>query len=191
MRSCFWLLAVLVLSCSTTKYTHDIPNLVQVRSDVWRSGQPTTLKQWQYLHDVLGVRHSIKLDFDTEGPDNLARLAGIEVHRISIEPRTDPDGLIPAVVDILERPAKDRIAELKRVIDEVKTANGSSGVWLVHCKNGHDRTGLAVGFIRVLVDQWSKKRAYEEMIARGFHPELLGLLREWHALEENGDGDAR
>ena len=161
--------------------------MVQVRSDVWRSGQPTTLEQWQYLHDVLGVRQSIKLNFDSEGTDDLARLAGIDVYPVGIEPRTDANGLIPAIVDVIERPAKDRVEELKRIIGEIKVANGSRGVWLVHCKNGHDRTGLAVGFIRVLVDQWTKKQAYEEMLARGFHPELLGLLREWHNLEETKD----
>jgi len=188
MRHYFWLLVVLVSACSTTKYTHGIPNLVQVRSDVWRSGQPTTLEQWKYLHDELGIRNSVKLDFDSEGTDDSARLFGVEVYSISIEPRTDADALIPAVVDVIERPEQDRIAELKRVVGKIKSANGSSGAWLVHCKNGHDRTGMAIGFIRVLVDGWTKKMAYDEMLARGFHPELIGLVREWHAFEVTEDG---
>ena len=184
-----WLLPMLVLvACATNQYTHGIPNLVQVRLDVWRSGQPTTLEQWQYLYD-LGIRHSVKLDFDTEGPDNLARRAGIEVHPVSIEPRTNADGLIDILVDIFERPAADRIAEARQLILRIRDAHGTEGGWLVHCKNGHDRTGLIVGEIRVLVDGWDKKKAYDEMIARGFHPELLGLLREWHAFEAPHDGE--
>ena len=176
---CF--LALVALACSATSYTHGIPNLVQVRADVWRSGQPVALDQWQYLHS-LGVRHSLKLDFDDEGTDDLARVAGIDVYPLGIEPRTDPDGLIPAIAEVFERPAADRIAALKLAIHEIKT--GGKGGWLIHCKNGHDRTGLAVGFVRVIVDGWTKPQAWKEMLARGFHPELVGLLREWWAEEK-------
>ena len=175
---CF--LALAALACSATSYTHGIPNLVQVRADVWRSGQPTSLDQWQYLYG-LGIRHSIKLDFDSEGTDDLARVAGIEVRTLSIEPQTDPDGLGPLLADLVRRPAADRIAALKDAIREIKA--GGAGGWLIHCKNGHDRTGLAVGLVRVIVDGWDKPRAWKEMLARGFHPELVGLLREWWAEE--------
>ena len=178
-----WFLVVPILSCSATTYTHGIPNLVQVRSDVWRSGQPTTLEQWKYLHDVLGIRHSIKLDFDSEGTDDFARPIGIEVLPVGIQPMTGSDGIIPAVVGIVERPAQDRIAELRRIIEVIRHTNGASGGWLVHCKNGHDRTGLAIGFIRVLADGWTKKKAYDEMLSRGFHLELIGLVREWRNFE--------
>ena len=71
------MLLALVCACSTMIYTHGVPNLIQVRPDVWRSGQPVSLDQWQYLAS-LGVRHSLKLDFDSEGTDDLARLAGID-----------------------------------------------------------------------------------------------------------------
>jgi hypothetical protein len=176
------LLSFLVLAaCSTTSYTHGIPNLVQVRTDVWRSGQPTALDQWRYLYSI-GIRHSIKLNFDSEGSDGLANLAGIVVYPVSIEPRTNADGLIPALVDVFERPAADRMLELRRLILEIKVMNGNEGAWLIHCQNGHDRTGLAVGMVRVLVDKWGKEEAYHEMLKRGFHPELIGLLLEWHAL---------
>ena len=167
--------------CSSTIYTHGIPNLVQVRAAVWRSGQPTSLDQWQYLYG-LGVRHSIKLDFDDEGTDDLARVAGIEVRMLGIEPRVDPDGLIPAIAEVIERPAADHIAAIKAAVQEIK-ADGQSG-WLIHCKNGHDRTGLVVGFVRIAVDGWTKAQAWHEMLARGFHPELIGLLREWWAEEK-------
>ena len=86
------LLLVACSGCSATTSTHGVPNLVQVRADVWRSGQPTTLEQWQYLYG-LGIRHSIKLDFDDEGTDDDARLASIEVRTLGIEPRVDPNGL--------------------------------------------------------------------------------------------------
>lgn len=175
------LLLVACSGCSITTYTHGVPNLVQVRPDVYRSGQPISLDQWRYLAS-LGVRHSIKLDFDDEGTDDLSRLAGIDVYPLGIEPRTNPDGLIPAVAEVFERPAADRIAALKLAIHEIQA--GGKGGWLIHCKNGHDRTGLAVGFVRVIVDGWSKAQAWHEMLAHGFHPELVGLLREWWAEEK-------
>ena len=178
-----WLLSMLVfVSCATNRYTHGIPNLVQVRPDVWRSGQPTTIEQWTYLRS-LGIRHSIKLDFESEGTDDLANLSGIEVHPVGIEPRTNSDGLIDALVDVFERPAQDRMVEIKRLVNEIGKTQVASGGWLIHCKNGHDRTGMTVGFVRVIVDKWDKKKAYDEMLARGFHPELIGLLREWSAFE--------
>jgi hypothetical protein len=33
--------------------------------------------------------------------------------------------------------------------------------------------------IRVMVDGWDKRRAWQEMLDRGYHPELLGLDRAW------------
>lgn len=172
----------MLAACSTTSYTQGVPNLVQVRPDVWRSGEPTTLSEWRYLYS-LGIRHSIKLNFDSEGSDGLANLVGIEVHTVSIEPRTNEDELIPALADVFERPAADRIAEVRRLVLRIRDAHGADGGWLVHCQNGHDRTGLTVGMIRVVIDGWTKGQAYHEMLARGFHPELIGLAREWISFE--------
>jgi len=46
---------------------------------------------------------------------------------------------------------------------------------LIHCQHGEDRTGLAVGLYRVLVQNVAPKDAYQEMLDHGFHPLLLGL----------------
>ena len=67
------------------------------------------------------------------------------------------------------------MAELMKLAKRIRDARGSEGVWLVHCQNGHDRTGLVVGLIRIVVDGWEPERAWREMIARGYHDELLGL----------------
>lgn len=49
----------------------------------------------------------------------------------------------------------------------------------VHCTHGQDRTGLVVAEFRVKVDGWDVERAEEEMLAYGFHRELIGLWLEW------------
>jgi len=180
-----FLTPLLIVACApATSYTRGIPNLHTIDRSFVRSGQPTTLDQWRYLHDSLGITDVAKLDFADEGSDDQARLAGISVHVLSIMPTTDPDTVAEIVDGFFARPAHDRIVELKRLIAEVRDANAAGGKRrvLIHCKNGHDRTGLASLFVRVLVDGWTKKRAWDEARKLGFHPELIGLLREWQAL---------
>ena len=54
---------------------------------------------------------------------------------------------------------------------------------LVHCTHGHDRTGYLVGRHQVLSGTLSKDKAYQEMLERGFHPELIGLSEAWAEFE--------
>jgi len=61
----------------------------------------------------------------------------------------------------------------------VLTAMASGTPTLVHCLHGNDRTGVLCAFYRVLVQGWSRARAWDEAILQGFHPELLGLDDEW------------
>lgn len=45
----------------------------------------------------------------------------------------------------------------------------------VHCRHGHDRTGMIVGLYRVLVEGHSPEWAKREMLRYGFHTALIGL----------------
>jgi protein tyrosine/serine phosphatase len=173
----------LMLACGcavTTRYDHEVPNLVQVRNDVWRSGQPRTLDGWRYL-EKLGIRHVIKLDFADEGDDSAAAAFGITVHEVSIEPTTKA-GFVDSVENVFATPDKKQIEEIERLVEQIREARGSQGGWLIHCFNGHDRTGLVVGYIRIVVDGWDKNHAWSEMLDRGFHPELIGLDRAFHEM---------
>jgi protein-tyrosine phosphatase len=168
-------LFLLLFGCSNVIYTNGVPNLYQVNSNVWRSGQPTTIEAWEYLYKI-GVRHSVKLNFDTEGTDDLASLVGIEVHKISIEPRTNPSNPWNAVLSIFEKPNKADLDKIEGIIEVIKKSKEG---WVIHCYNGHDRTGYVVGRVRVKIDGWSKKQAWKEMIKKGFHPEIIGLVIAW------------
>lgn len=183
--------ALALVGCAPANtYTHGVLNLHQIREDFYRSGQPKTLEEWKYLHDVLGVTDSFKLDFDDEGDESLARVAGITVHNLGIEPTTDPDSLKEIIDELFKRPAPDRIEELKRLIIEVwaeNIVNHAQGkklrIAIIHCYNGHDRTGLGAMFVRYKIDKWPKSKAWKEARKLGFHPELIGLVREWEELE--------
>jgi len=144
-------------SCSSTTYTHGVPNLVQVDTGVWRSGQPETPEAWAYLKS-LGIKRVVKLNF--EGSDDGARSI-----YLPIEPNGD-------VVTVLEKP---NAAHVDAAVAALALRNGV----LVHCTRGLDRTGEIVGIYRVRSDHWKKSAARREMLARGYHPELIGLDEYW------------
>jgi protein tyrosine/serine phosphatase len=50
---------------------------------------------------------------------------------------------------------------------------------LVHCLHGEDRTGLIIGLHRVFHDGWTPAKAYQEMLANGFH-QLLVFLNHYY-----------
>lgn len=171
LRSLFaWLLAL--VGCTPTAYTHGIPNLAQVdgASNVWRGGQPTTADGWAYLKS-LGIKRVVKLNFEpTEGSDDGARAIGLEVHVHSIQPEGDVD-VWDEVLGTFVRPSRDIIA---LALEELALGDA-----FVHCTHGQDRTGLVVGEFRVQRQGWSRDDAWSEMIAHGFHPELVGLTSYW------------
>lgn len=179
-------LAIAALACSHNKIVNGVPNLVQVRSNVWRAGQPT-VEGWRYLVQVFGPKtvHVIKLDFESEGSDAYAASLGFDVHSLGIDPRTNPDGLTTAVEEVFKRPTAITWREVVRLIGTIPSVDDGRQVWLFHCVNGHDRTGLAIGHVRVIVDGWTKKEAWKEMLAHGYHSELIGLDEEWRLFKSS------
>lgn len=167
-----WLKAFLGLANNVVD--HNIGNLHQVRPGLWRSAQPVTLADWQYLASQ-GITKVVKLNFPTEGSDDLAAQTGISVITLSIQPEGDKN-LIDNIKDTFVQPNKQALAAGLSV---VRTGD----VVLVHCSHGHDRTGLFVGLVRVLLDGWTKDAAYKEMLEMGFHPELLGLQIFWEEFD--------
>jgi hypothetical protein len=177
------LLALLFLSgllccCSPTTYVHDVPNLAIVRPGFWRSGQPTTTEQWQYLYS-LGIREVVKLNFESEGSDLEAARVGMVVHYLGIQPSGDQD-IWDNIAHTFVRPDSERLRAAQEVLN-------TSRAVLVHCTHGQDRTGLVIGRYRVLSQGWTKEHAYHEMLDNHFHPLLHGLHEEWEEFGETGD----
>jgi len=162
-----------LFGCSTTQPAPSstnpcgVVNFAQVDANVYRSGQPTTVAQWQCLAK-LGVTDILKLNRDSEGGDFGA--VGMVVHAVPVPPFTDDT---PLGFD--NGPSQEQLEAVARTL-RVMPAEGK---WLIHCVHGQDRTGLAVGMYRVLVNGWTKDRAKAEMDVRGFHDLLLGLAKAW------------
>jgi protein tyrosine/serine phosphatase len=167
------LLVALGLGCTPTTLNHGIPNLTVVEPGVWRSGQPTTIEQWNYLKS-LGVHRVVKLNFASEGSDSLAESIGLEVVTLSMQPEGDKD-ILDNIKNTFVRP--DPVV-LGAAVEAIDPRIGT----LVHCTHGQDRTGLVIGTYRALMLKWTKDEAYKEMLLRGFHPELHGLHETWEGL---------
>ena len=168
--------ALAIGACSPMVYVHGIPNLAQVDTNVWRSGQITTPEGWAYLKQLAAGRrvHVLKLNFDHEGSDALALASGIDVHVLAIQPKGDQD-MWDDIHAAFTQPDPNVVREAEALLASA-TRND---VWLVHCTHGQDRTGYVIGQHRVLHDGWTKAAAYKEMLAHHFHPELHGVHEAW------------
>ncbi len=68
-------------------------------------------------------------------------------------------------------------AQVDRALAVVR--NESNWPLYVHCDHGYDRTGFVIGAYRVLVQEWTPERAYEEMKGVGWR-RLFYDLFGWH-----------
>lgn len=182
-------IALMVLSiaacsaCSPMVYTHGVPNLAQVESNVWRSGQITTQEGWDHIAKLAAGRkvHVIKLNFDHEGSDELAVKMGFDVHVLAVQPEGDQDWW-DDIKSVFRGPDPKLIDEAEKILGEASSRTATD-FYLGHCTHGQDRTGYLFGVHRVLHDGWSKETAYAEMIAHRFHPELHGVHEAWESFK--------
>jgi len=158
------------IGCATAT-VHGIPNFAQVAAGVWRSGQPpATTEAWNYI-DSLGIKTVVKLNLPDEGNDDIGRAMGIAVHELGIQPAGDGN-IFDQIGHTFVEPDRARVEEAVALI-------AAGGGVLVHCTHGQDRTGVVVGAWRVRDQRWTKSQAWDEMIAHGFHPDLIGLVDYW------------
>lgn len=148
-----------------------LANLVQVRPGLYRGGHPSAagLKQLQQL----GVKTIIDLevaDFVEATPWAIKReLEDAPKYGIKV---------IHKPMSAFEPALSGRFdTQMDSIIKEL--GNASNGTIYVHCKHGRDRTGLVIGLERVYVENWAPKKAYQEMLDRGFRTFFLGL-REYY-----------
>ena len=150
---------VMVNGCATKPIvTAGIPNLCNVTPSIWRGGQPDAYG-WEFLRSQ-GVTNVIKQNPIGEGDDGPALAHGMSLYYL---PETTSDQTIG-------RPDRQT---LNAAVSAIKPGT------FVHCAHGQDRTGLVVALWRVRVQGWSKAQAHAEMIARGFHASLRGLMWAW------------
>lgn len=122
-----------------------VPNLHQVSSTLYRSGQPTKVGM-KHL-EQMNIKTVINLRYFHSDIDSLA---GTNLNSQEI-----PLGILP--------PSEEALLQfLQTTIDTSKTPA------LVHCYAGSDRTGVMVATYRIIVQNWSKEKAIEEMMRGGY-----------------------
>ena len=172
-------LVLVLTACSPMIYTHGVPNLTQVDTNIYRSGQITTQEGWSWIATIAHGRrvHVIKLNFDTEGSDKIATEMGFDVQYLPVQPEGD-QSIWNDVESAFEGPDPVRIDQGLSTLRYCKQ-HENTDVCLGHCTHGQDRTGLLFGEHRVINDGWTKKAAYQEMLDHHFHPELHGVHEAW------------
>lgn len=149
-----------VFDSHPTVITNGIPNLSQVAPGIWRGGQfGDEGAAWLKLQ---GIARRLKLNTESEGSDDAARVAGLII-------RYAPISLAQQI----------GLAKIDPLQIEGDLAFINQGLCFIGCEHGEDRTGLVCAIYRVSVMGWTKDAAEREMIALGFHESLHGLHEYW------------
>jgi len=136
-----------------------VPNFHQVNQQVFRGAQPTK-EGWSSLAK-LGVKVVIDLRQDKEGGEHLISAEAKAVQEAGMRYVNVPLKGIVA-------PPDDQIAKILTIL------NGPDPAF-VHCREGKDRTGVAIACYRIAHDRWDSKRALDEAKAIGMHWKEVGM----------------
>lgn len=152
MKSCATLfLAVfsLMAPMAAADQTHPagVPNLLQVDADVYRSGHPNAAGYDQYAN--LGIKSVVSLEeyHAADGASDAERRLA-ETHGMAF-------AWVP-----MSGSAKPELAQIEAALAQIE---GLPKPVLVHCRYGHDRTGIVVGAYRITHDGWTADAAIKEM----------------------------
>ncbi|NDW08889.1 dual specificity protein phosphatase family protein [Dysgonomonas sp. 520] len=121
-----------------------LKNMYKVDKGVYRSAQPSE-KNFLELKNF-GIKEVLNLrSYHSDRDEN--EKAKLILHRVKMDAHDiDTDEVIAAL----------------RIIKNRK------GSILIHCKHGSDRTGLIVAMYRIVFQNWSKKKAIDEMKNGGY-----------------------
>jgi tyrosine-protein phosphatase SIW14 len=142
----------------------DLPHYFVVDEVLHRGAQPTE-RGFEILKEQ-GVKTVINLRDEHYMQRNEAEIIKkLGLNYVSI----DMDPFLP--------PGDEKIEKFLKVV----TAATQTPAF-VHCLHGQDRTGMIVGIYRMVVHGFDYRRAFEEMVAMGFHREFVNLektARRW------------
>jgi len=122
-----------------------LPNLHKVSDDLYRGAQPTAqgMKQLKQM----GVKTVINLRSFHSDRDKIGE-TGLAYEHMYVKAWHPEDKEVVRFLQIVTDP--DRIPAF------------------VHCQHGADRTGTMCAIYRIVVEDWSREEAIEEMIEGGF-----------------------
>jgi tyrosine-protein phosphatase SIW14 len=124
----------------------EIPNFAKVSDTLYRGGKPTARGCGELKK--MGVRTIVSLRVLPRGRGRMAG-HGFKYNHISFK------HVHPELEDVLEFLA-------------IATDQTNHPVF-VHCRKGADRTGMMVAAYRMVVQDWPREKAIEEMKRMGFH----------------------
>ncbi len=135
-----------------------IPNFLIVTENLSRGGRPNTgdlaaLKSEKNITTVINL----------ENKPPIIQQEKIEADRLGLK-------FISSPMDAALRPTDQQVNDLL-----AKLQDSSNFPIFLHCHHGQDRTGLIIGLYRVEVEGWTPAKAYQEMLADGFHSNLVAL----------------
>jgi len=133
-----------------------LPNLHKVSDNLYRGAQPSAKGAEQL--DKLGVKTVINLRSAHSDRDELEGTA-LSYERIGLT---------------AHGPNTEDVARFLRIVTDP-----SRTPVFVHCQHGADRTGTMCAIYRIVVEDWSKEEAIEEMTKGGF-----GFHSIWKNLPE-------
>lgn len=67
----------------------------------------------------------------------------------------------------IKKPSKEHLSRIVRRIYQLEKPI------FIHCKHGHERTGIVIAYYRMKVEGWSKWKAIKEALQKGFSPLFL------------------
>lgn len=131
-----------------------VPNLFQVSDSVYRSAQPNA-EGMQNLKDM-GIVTVINLRSFHSDRDEIGA-TGLAYEHIYMK---------------AWHPERKEVVRFLQIATDPKRTPV-----LVHCQHGADRTGMMIAIYRVVVQNWSREDAIQEMTTGGFgfHPIWSGL----------------
>lgn len=122
----------------------DLDNLYKISDQLYRSANPDDsdipdIKALK-IKGILNLRYYHDDADDLENNDLVLKRVKMKAHKVTVE----------------------------EVIEALKFIIENDGATLVHCLHGSDRTGTVVAAYRIVVQNWSKEKALDEMQNGGY-----------------------
>jgi tyrosine-protein phosphatase SIW14 len=135
-----------------------VAGFLPVTADIYRGGRPTS-SDLASLQSQYKISTDIDLEDDTKVNDQEQAAANKLKMQFLLTPMN------PYAIPT-DSAVNGILAELQ---------NATNFPIFIHCHYGEDRTGLIIALYRVEVQGWTPAKAYQEMLADGFHPSLTDL----------------